>query len=144
MFDEAMDKYERGEISLDQLRSLPDMQAAIEGITEMLILPEGKIISKLLSSNSKELALKSFFKSKTGKELVSSFGKPALNSIFEGTKIAGGEITEEFLGNYLLDKYNYEVKKDNPDYKYQNEFTIDNNILTAVNTFVSMLPTILM
>jgi hypothetical protein len=143
MFDEAMDKYENGEISLNELRTLPDYQAGIEGLTEMLFTPEGTVLTNLLTTDSKKLALKIFLKSATGKDVVKTFGKNATKAVTEGTLMGLGEGWEEVLGNIFNDVYNYNIKADNPDYKYTTQNTLDNNLTTIGNTFVSMLPTML-
>jgi hypothetical protein len=143
MFDEAMDKYENGEISLNQLRTLPDYQAGIEGLTEMLFTPEGTVLTSLLTTDSKKLALKTFLKSATGKDVVKTFGKNVTKAVTEGTLMGLGEGWEEVLGNIFNDVYNYNIKADNPDYKYTTQNTLDNNLTTIGNTFVSMLPTML-
>ena len=144
MFDEALQKYENGEISLSQLRSLSEMQAGIEGVTELWFMPEAKALKGVLNTGSKELALNVFLKSATGKELVNTFGKAATKAAWEGTKTGLGESWEEVLGNTFNDIYNYQVKLDNPDYKYTIQNTLENNLNTVVNTFISMYPTILL
>jgi hypothetical protein len=144
MFNEAMKKYESGEISLDQVYNMSAAQAGIEGATEMWFLPEAKALKGVINSSTKELALNLFFKSKIGKDLVGSFGEKAVKAVWEGTKTGGGEAWEEVLGNIFNDQYNYQVRQNNPDYIYQEQNTLESNAETAINTFISMYPTILL
>jgi hypothetical protein len=123
-------------------------RVAIETASELLnpleinqFTSPSKLLTELSTEQAEKLSVKMFGSSKWAKAMQymyfpKEFGKTWLEQ-------GGKEYLEEFVsnvGNWAVDKSikNGIIADENPDYKQENEISIENEVVTAINTIASM------
>jgi len=148
-------------LSLNQATLVGSLRAGVEGLTEQMfvdnflalkwLLGKGEIktleqlgeneiyrssVTEFIDRSAKSAKYNRFFK-----DLMFQYDK---NKFKEGSrefvKILVGESIEEILGNLLNVPVNSVAKKYNKNYKNNDDFSLENNANTVIQTMATMLP----
>lgn len=146
ILQEEMRAYINGDVNaINKVLFNTGVKTTIEGGTEMLWTPELNLIKNIGKYPVQGFAVSQLFKKALGQKLITPELKYLLETITTHVvKVPAEEATEEIAGNLLTDMYSNANKGNSLDVTDEKQFTFKNNIETAVNTAMSMLPTMLM
>ena len=135
--------YLRGEITWDDVTTKSTLEKTLEGVTEMLWTPELKMLDSVGEEVVKKYAKKQFLKKALGDSFIGEDLKYLAKSIVKNVvQTPLNESLEELAGNLgqdiLIDPI-YKAK--NLTYNPELNFTVLNNLQTAIVTSLSMIPT---
>lgn len=148
-------------LSLDDAIKVGTLRASIEGLTEQMFVDNFLAVKGLLGKGSiktlEELGENKLYNSAVNEFLDRAVLNPKYNEFFkkaifnfdkqkakesfkEFSKILAGESIEEVLGNALNVPVTTLAKKYNENYKNNEEFSLENNLNTVVQTMATMIP----
>jgi len=137
--DQNIEKFLRGEIKFDDIVPKSTLEKTLEGATEAIWIPELKVLDHAGQEIVKKYALGKFLQESVGRKMLSDDFKYLAKTVVKNAiEVPLHESIEEIAGNAGQDVIDIAYKKSNLKYNPEENFTLLNNIQTALVTTISM------